>query len=224
MKRLANVGNTRPCAGRRRALRAAALLPAAALGACVSVGIGGDGPAHTYLALRDAGAVPQRRPAPLVAALMIQPMPADAMADTASIAYAQRPNEFAFYQLASWAERPVRQLPRLLQRRLEARGVAGAVALAGDPLRADWLLTLGIDALHHDVSGQQGRLALTLELYDRRQRQRIARRSFEAAEPVARADSSAAADALSRAVGRAFDAALPWLEAELERAAATPAH
>ena len=188
----------------------------------INVGIGAESPAQTYLALRDPGAAPTRRSAPLVPALMIQALPADALADTAGIAYARRPHEYAYYQLASWTERPVRQLPRLLQRRLEARGTATAVGQNGDPLRSDWLLTLAIDTIYHDVSVQpgQGREALTAELHDRRGRQRVARRSFEAAAQAAREDSSSGVEAMSVATGKVFDALVPWLEGELERAAA----
>jgi ABC-type uncharacterized transport system auxiliary subunit len=139
-----------------------------------------------------------------------------------SIAYSRRANEMAFYQLASWTERPVRRLPRLLQRRLEAAGVAGAVGTLGEPLRADWLLTIGVDTLHHDVAAPPGqaRFALTAELFDRRSRTRIARRQFEASAPCTSADSAAAAAALSQAVAQVFDALVPWLERELQAAAA----
>lgn len=202
-------------AGRLWPLGAVPLLPG-----CVSVDIGQDAPPHVYLALNDEGR-PERRDKPLVPALLIQALPADALADTSSIAYSRAPQQFAFYQLASWTDRPVRLVPRLLQRRLEARGVAGAVGLLGDPMRADWLLTLSLDALYHDVSVDPGsaRLAITAELVDRRGRKRVARRAFEAALPVARAESTAAAQALSRALAQAFDALVPWVEGALQQAA-----
>ena len=193
-----------------------------ALAACVSVGIGGEPAPQAYYLLHDATtATPPRRAAPLVDALLIQPTPAGALADTVSIAYSRHPYEYGYYQLAFWTERPVRQLPRLLQQRLEARGIAAAVGIVGEPLRADWLLAIGVDTLHHDVSALPGqaRFVLTAELFDRRSRTRIARRQFEASAPTARADSAAAAIALSQAVGQVFDALLPWLEDELQRAA-----
>lgn len=213
---------------RRRAFIALSTAAMPALfSACggINVGIGAESPAQSYLALRDPpqpGVAPTRRATPIVPALMIQALPADALADTAGIAYARRPHEYAYYQLASWTERPVRQLPRLLQRRLEARGTAAAVGQNGDPLRSDWLLTLAIDTIYHDVSVQpgQGRVALTAELHDRRGRQRVARRSFEAAAPAAREDSSSGVEAMSAATGKLFDALVPWLEGELERAVA----
>jgi ABC-type uncharacterized transport system auxiliary subunit len=203
---------------RRRLLVVAPLL----LGACVSVNLGGDVPAQAQYLLRDAAAPAVRRAEPIVAALLIQPQPADATADSAAIAYSRRAHEFATYQLAAWTERPVRQVPRLLQQRLEARGIAGAVGVVGDPLRADWLLTIAIDTLHHDLSAApgQGRIAISAELFDRRSRTRIARRQFAAAVPAASADAPAAAAAMSAALTQAIDALLPWLEAELQTAAA----
>ncbi len=193
------------------------LLSAGALSACVSVGIGSDAPVQAQYRLQDAGAAVSRRAEPLVPALVIQALPSDAVGETVSIAYSRRANEFSYYQLALWTERPVRQLPRLLQQRLQARGVAHAVGIAGDPLRADWLLSLGVDTVHHDVSALPGlaRVTLTAELFDRRSRMRVARQQFEASAPTPTADSAAAATAMAQAVGQAFDALVPWLEAEL---------
>lgn len=192
------------------------------LAGCISVGSSDSAAPHASHLLHDTAASVERRAEPLVAALLIQPLPGIALADTASIAYSRRANEFAFYQLASWTERPVRQLPRLLQRRLEARGVAGAVGLLGEPLRGDWLLAVAIDTLHHDVATAPGvaRFALTAELFDRRSRTRVARRQFEATMPTARADSAAAAAAMSQALSATFDRLGPWLEDELQRGVA----
>ena len=192
------------------------------LAACVSVKLGGDVPAQAQYQLHDAAAPAARRAEPIVAALLIQPQPADATADSAALAYSRRANEFAYYQLAAWTERPVRQVPRLLQQRLEARGIAGAVGIIGDPLRADWLLTIAIDTLHHDVSVApgQGRMAISAELFDRRSRTRIARRQFVAAVPAASADAAGAAAAMSAALTQAIDGLTPWLEAKLQKAAA----
>jgi ABC-type uncharacterized transport system auxiliary subunit len=199
----------------------AALVTAALLAGCVSIDLGKEPAAHAHLSLRDVGAPVSRRADPIVDALLVQPQPGDAVADTLAIAYSRRPNEYAFYQLASWTERPVRQLPRLLQRRLEARGVARAVGLVGDPLRADWLLAVSLDELHHDVSSPPGvaRFALTADLFDRRTRTRVAHARFASTAPTPTADSAAAAEALSHAIAQAFDELVPWLESNLQHAA-----
>lgn len=197
-------------------LACAAVLSSAA--GCVSVDVGHEGGAQLQLALRDAAerASPPRA-APLVDALVLQAQPGNAMADTLSIAYAQRADEYAFYQLATWMERPVRLVPRLLQQRLQARGVATAVGLAGDPMRADWMLAIGIETIHHDVRTAPGfaRLALTADLFDRRSRVRVAHRQFEASVQTLRQDSTSAAQAMSVALARTFDELVPWLEVAL---------
>lgn len=198
------------------------LLSAVLLTACVSVGLGSEAPAQAHYLLADTAAPTVRRAQPLVPALLLQALPADASADTAALAYSPRPNEFAYYQFAQWTERPVRRVPRLLQQRLEARGLAGAVAMVGEPARADWLLTVAVDALHHDVSTLPGqaRVALTVELFDRRNRTRVARRQFEASVPTASATAPGAAASLSAALTQTFDALVPWLDTELQRAVA----
>jgi ABC-type uncharacterized transport system auxiliary subunit len=207
-----------------RALAAlAGVAVAALLAGCVAVELGGEAAAQAQLALHDpGGAAIERRAAPITDALLLQPQPGPAQGDTVAIAFSPREHEYAFYQLAAWAERPARQLPRLLQRRLEARGVAGAVGLLGDPMQSRWLLAVRVDALYHDLRSPPGqaRLTLTLDLYDRPQRARLAQRRIEAVAPVASADSAAAVQAMSVALGHAFDTLVPWLEAELERAAA----
>ena len=188
----------------------------------MSVNVGTETPGQVQYLLHDPATPAPRRAAPLVPALLIQALLADATADTVSITYSRQPHQFAQYQFASWTERPLRQVPRLLQRRLEARGVAGAVGLLGEPMRADWLLTIAIDTLHHDVSAapSQGRIAITVELFDRRDRSRIVRQRFEAAVPSAGTDAPAGAKALSASLAQAFDALMPWLEGALQQAAA----
>lgn len=194
------------------------LLASCLLTGCVSLGIGSEAAPRTYHVLHDpASGVAARRAEPLLPALLIDAAAADASADSDAIAYSPRAHQFAFYQLASWAERPVRVLPRLLQRRIEARGVVAAVGILGEPLRADWLLSLRIDTLHHDVSVRPGqaRLVVTAEIFERRSRTRVSRRQFEASAVAASADSAAASAALSLCVMQVFDALVPWLERQL---------
>ncbi len=193
------------------------------LAGCVTVDVGGAGVAQTQYVLADAGPTPAHRAAPLAEALLIQSDSGDPVADSLSIAYARHSGERALYQLATWTERPSRRIPQLLQRRLEARGSFGAVALIGQPLRANWLLSIAVEDIHHDVSAEPGEARLTVRatLFDRRKRAQIAQRTFSAAVPVAEAKSSAAAAAMNRAVAQVFDALVPWLEQEVERTRGT---
>ncbi len=196
------------------------------LSGCISVGIGSDAGVQPMYELQDGGAGTNPNgnanasPAAtaVVPTLLIQALPGSAVAETTSIAYARQPNEVAYYRLASWAERPVRRIPRLLQQRLEARNVATAVGLLGDPLTSDWLLTVSVERLVHDVATPPGsaQLRLGAALYDRRSGQRIGSASFDASAPVVSADSAAAVAAMSVALGRGFDALAPWVDSRLQ--------
>ncbi|MDQ2780168.1 MAG: ABC-type transport auxiliary lipoprotein family protein [Pseudomonadota bacterium] len=193
------------------------------LAGCISVGIGTDTGVQPMFELHDPAAVSgttaQGAPAAArVPTLLIQMLPGNAVAETTSIAYSRQPHEVAFYKLATWGERPVHQIPRLLQQRLQARDVAGAVGLLGDPLRSDWLPTLTVERLVHDVATPPGLAQLRLDaaVYDRRNGQRIGRRAFVATAPAATATSSAAVAAMSVALSRSFDELTPWLEVQLQ--------
>jgi ABC-type uncharacterized transport system auxiliary subunit len=201
---------------------AVAALASVLLAGCVSVQLAGADARHVSLVLADERPSMARRDAPAVRALLIQAVPADPIANTRSIAYARANGVREFYQLAFWTEPPRQAIARLLQHRLEARGTAQAVGLLGQPIAADWLLAIGVEAVYHDIGAQPGtaRLALRAELIDRRTRTLATRRSFDAAVPAERADSAAAAAALGRAVADTFDALVPWLEDQLVRAAA----
>ena len=203
---------------RRRLVWGAAAAATLGLPACVSVGVGNEVVAEQQLRLVDAHAddvVPLALP--LVPALLVQAQPGDALADTLAIAYSAAPQRFAFYQQARWTERPVRRLPRLLQDRLQARGVAAVVGQYGDPLASDHLVAVRLETLHHDISSTPGqaRLVLVAELFDRRSRQRLAQQRWSSSVPVASPDAPAAAAAMSVAVTRAFDQLVPWLEGAL---------
>ncbi|MCP5269886.1 MAG: membrane integrity-associated transporter subunit PqiC [Burkholderiaceae bacterium] len=209
---------------RRRVVLGAGLVPALSatgLGGCVSLGLDGPTQAQLQYRWRDLGPPPIRRERPLVNALLLQAMPGAPAADTLNLVYTREGGALATYQFARWAERPLRVLPRALQQRLEARGSVGVTALLGDPQQADWLLTLTIDELHHASlpAPGRGRLAVTAELYDRRARQRVARRSFGAEPPLSgEATAAAAVQALSQALTQVLDAMLPWLEDALAAA------
>jgi ABC-type uncharacterized transport system auxiliary subunit len=187
------------------------------LGACVNLGVGNEATPQRQFVLQDAGLAAQARMVQQVPALLVQILPSSAAAETLSMAYAPRADELAFYQFATWADRPVRRIPQLLVQRLEVAGVAAAAGELGGPLTGDWLLTLRIDHLAHEMATPPGagRVQVTAELYNRRQPGRVARQRLDASAPVASADSAAAATALSVALGRVFDALLTWLQAEL---------
>lgn len=200
----------------KRALAAAAAAMVLLAG-CVSVSVGSaDAPGLTFYVLADArpAAVEARRPG-ASARLAIQADGSDPLTDSTAIVFSRRPGERALYQFAAWNERPSRRLALLTQQRLEARGRFASVTQLGQPVATDWLLTLAIETLVHDVSTEPGRAQLVLraELIHRRDRSRVAQRTFIAAAPVAEAAAPAAVAAFAIATAEVLDQLADWVEA-----------
>lgn len=194
--------------------------------ACVSVDVGsGGGPQQKLFvfdapraatqsgAATQAGAAKAERPV-----LRLEVVSGDPMADTTSIAYSKRAGERATYQLASWTEPPVRRLAQVVQRRLESRGKVEVVQL-GQPVEARALMVLSIESIVHDLSGDPDRahLSVRAELIDRDARKRIDLQTFSAQPAVEEANSSAAVDALNRALDQVLEQLAPWVEAHMAK-------
>jgi ABC-type uncharacterized transport system auxiliary subunit len=190
---------------------------AALLAGCISVSVGNaDVPAMTYYVLADARPSPPVSPtAGASARLAIQGIGADAFAESTAIVYSRRSGERAFYQFASWTDRPSQRLAQLAQQRLQARGKFAAITLLGQPVSSDWLLSLTVEEIFHDVGTTPGhaQLALRAELILRHERRSVAQRTFTAAPPVAEAAAPAAVAAFALATADVFDSLADWVEA-----------
>jgi cholesterol transport system auxiliary component len=200
-----------------RRLAPALIAASALLAGCVAVSVGSaDAPGLTYFVLADARPATVTAPSPgATARLAIQANGSDPLADSTSIVFSRRTGERALYQLAVWTERPSRRLAQLAQQRLEARGKFAAVTQLGQPIATDWLLTLAIETLVHDVSTEPGRAQLVLraELIRRSDRSRVAQRVFSAAAPVAEAAAASAVTAFGTATADVLDQLADWVEA-----------
>lgn len=198
----------------RRALLAA--VAATLLGGCVNVRVGAsDVPGTSYFVLADARtAAPSPRAPGATARLAIQPISGDAVADSTVLVYSRRPGERSFYQFASWSERPSRRIATLAEQRLDARGRFASVTRLGQPVSTDWLLTLALDTMIHDVSAEPGqaRVVLRAELIHRADRSRVAQRTFSASAPVAEATAASAVAAFAVAMADVLDQLAPWVE------------
>jgi ABC-type uncharacterized transport system auxiliary subunit len=201
---------------RRAALAALALLP---LAGCVAVTVGSnDAPPIVYYQLDDARprtpAPPATSPAPRLA---IQAISGDPIADASQLVFSRRPGERSFYQFALWSERPSRRLALLAQQRFEAGGTFAVVTQLGQPIATDWLLTLALESMVHDVSTPPGavRVAWRAELIRRSDRSRVGLRAFTAEAPAAEATAPAAVAAFDIAVANALDQMTAWIESAL---------
>jgi len=195
--------------------RCLATLLIALLAGCVTVGIGAsDAPGISYYVLGDARPAAVRSSADTLGTLAVHGLGTDPLTDSTAIVYSRRADERALYQLAAWTERPARRLVQLAQQRLEARGAFASVTQLGQPVQADWLLTLTVEQMFHDVSSTPGRakLAVRAELIDRRERSRVVAARFSAAPVVAEANATAAAAAFAEATADILDQVTAWVE------------
>lgn len=197
---------------RRRLLGVLGALPAASvLGGCIGLG---EAPAHVFYELEDHGpARPVAAAARSPRTLLVSGVAASAFDDGTGIAYSRAPGARAYYQLASWTERPAGRIARLLVRRLADSGAFEDVASASAAVRGDWLLELQLEQLLHDDLSPPGvaRIELVAELVDRAERRAIGRRRFVQQEPLAGETSAQAVAAFNRALTRLLDEVRDWV-------------
>ena len=190
------------------------LLTATLLAGCLG---GASTPPRTYYVLEDkAPAQPASPDTSRRQSLVVAGSAADVFYDSESLVFSRAPGQRAYYQFASWTDRPAHLLVRLVERRLEARGRFASVANLTTGVRADLLLNIGVNEFYHDVAVQPSmvRVEITGELVDWRSRSLLARRVFTVSAPVQADDAKSAAEAFDRAVTEAIDALVPWVEAE----------
>lgn len=196
-----------------RALPIASLALACLLAiGCVSVDIGEGGKAQTQYRLTDYGQKIAARTEPIDRTLVVTQMPSAGVGDIYSMAYSRATQQRAFYQYATWAERPSTRIAQLLADRLEARNLFESVAMLGHSIGGNVLLNVSVTELMHDVAGGRGRIEVTLELIDRTGRHLVERKRFEASAPVATEDAPGAVEALSRALTQLLDETVAWVE------------
>jgi cholesterol transport system auxiliary component len=199
---------------------AAALLIATPLAGCLG---GASAPPRTYYVLQDRAPAPAATPhAANGQALVIAGASADVFYDAESLVFSRHPGQRAYYQFASWTDRPAHMVVRLAERRLEAGGQFASVARLTTGLRADLLLNIVVVEFYHDVAVDPAvvRVELTGELIDWRSRSLLAQRTFTLSLPVKKDDAEGAADAFDRAITDALNALVPWVETEAAKAPA----
>jgi ABC-type uncharacterized transport system auxiliary subunit len=115
----------------------------------------------------------------------------------------------AFYQFASWTDRPSTRIVRLLADRIEARGMFSSVALLGNSIGGDLLLNVAVVDVIHDVSTGTGRIEVQAELIERRGRRLVAASASAPALPCHRRMRRRRVDAFSRASRRSSTGSCP---------------
>lgn len=197
---------------------ALALLATTGLAGCL-----GGGPPRTHYVLQDR--------APIDAAstgstgrqsLVIAGSAVDVFYDAESLVFSRQAGQRAYYQFASWTDRPAHLVARLAERRLDARGRFASVTRLTTGVRADLLLNIMVMEFYHDVAAKPAvvRVELTGELIDWRSRSLLAQQTFSVSAPVQTDDAQGAAIAFDHAVTQALDALVPWVETEAAKAPA----
>jgi cholesterol transport system auxiliary component len=183
---------------------------------------GASAPPRTYYVLQDRAPAEAAKPSANGKSLVIAGASADVFYDAESLVFSRHQGQRAYYQFASWTDRPSRMVVRLTERRLDAGGQFASVAHLTAGLRADLLLNIVVVEFYHDVAVNPAvvRVELTCELIDWRSRSLLGRRNFAASAPVKKGDAEGAADAFDRAVTEALNALVPWVEAEAAKAPA----
>ena len=180
-------------------------------------------PPRTFYVLQDRAPTEAAKPrAANGKSLVIAGASADVFYDVESLVFSRHPGQRAYYQFASWTDRPSRTVVRLAERRLDGGGQFASVARLTAGLRADLLLNIVVVEFYHDVAVNPAvvRVELTCDLIDWRSRSLLAQRTFTLTAPVKKDDAEGAADAFDRAVTEVLNALVPWVEAEAAKAPA----
>ncbi|HEY0879274.1 MAG TPA: ABC-type transport auxiliary lipoprotein family protein [Zeimonas sp.] len=175
--------------------------------------IGGRAPAHVSFQLHDPGESKPLARAPLERVVLVSWSAASAFYDTTSIVYSRSPGALAYYQLASWSERPAEQIGRLFARRLAGTGVFRDVAAMAATVHADWLVDLQLEEMLHDDATPPGvaRISVFARIVDRAARRTIDTRRFREQEPLETESAAGAAQAFEAALGRLLDESVRWV-------------
>jgi len=191
-----------------------AVLTTVAVCGCVSLTVGKDTPAQMQFRISDQGAASAQPARPISRELVVAPQPGASIDDSYALAYSRTPQQRAAYQFASWSDRPSSRLAQLLVDRLAARHAFTSVALVGRGVSGNLQLNLTVNDFYHDATSDPGtaRVEVNAELIDRATRRLLGRKTFGATAPVDRADSTAAAAALSAASTAVLDQLVAWIE------------
>ena len=153
---------------------------------------------------------------PAATSLLIDPLLPAAYLDSLAVAYSRALGTRDAYQYALWTERPATQVALLTRDRLRAACLVRDVALSGDGLRGELLLTLRLRDFYHDAATAPGeaRLVLEAQLIERRAGRLLAHTTLNAAASATGYHAAGAAAGFNAATSQALDQLVAWLAAQ----------
>jgi cholesterol transport system auxiliary component len=147
--------------------------------------------------------------------LLLQPTSVSTFYDTQRLVFSRAEGQRAYYQFASWTDRPGRAFSELLSRRLGAPFTTSGI-------KGDLILHTRLEELYHDAAAGPGavKIEVSAELVDAtgrlvRERQRFARSVRAGSE-----NAAGAVEAANRAVSEVLDDIAAWIEGSRPRPAA----
>lgn len=194
-----------------------ALLLTGLLAGCVNLDV--EPKAKQFYVLEDnghggraGGRSPCPKPAGGLGLLIDVQMPATFYNGT-NLAFSRGPGSRGHYQYAQWTDRPTSQIGRLLRDRLRQDCRYRQVALVGEGLTGEQLLSLRLLELYHDAASQPGQavIELDVQLVRRDAGRLIAQKTFRATAPAASYDAKGASLGFNQALGRLLDELEAWL-------------
>ena len=181
--------------------------------------------AQSYYRFEDGTPNPAPRAQPLPRSVVVAPISSNAVGNAYGMAYSRTTGERAFYQYNEWTDRPTLRVAQLLLQRLEVRKSFVSIARLGSGIAGEVQVNVVVDDVVHDLSGGGngvGRIAVLVEVVDRRQRRMLGQRRFVETAPAEAANAAAGAAAINRAVTAFLDEASPWIESLVETSSETP--
>jgi cholesterol transport system auxiliary component len=150
------------------------------------------------------------------AVLLVQPTSVSAFYDTQRLVFSRAEGQRAYYQFASWTDRPGRAFSDLLSRRLGASFTTSGI-------KGDLILHTRLEELYHDAAASPGavKIQVSAELVDAAGRLVGERRLFSRSVPTSGENAAAAVEAANRAVTAVLDDIAAWIEGSRPRPAAT---
>jgi cholesterol transport system auxiliary component len=144
--------------------------------------------------------------------LLLHPTSVSAFYDTQRLVFSRAEGQRAYYQFASWTDRPGRAFSELLSQRLGASFTTSGV-------KGDLILHTRLEELYHDAAASPGtvKIEVTAELVDAAGRRVGERQRFSRSVTARSENAAGAVEAANRAVSEVLDEIAAWIEGARQR-------
>lgn len=206
--------------GRRRLLRAAAVLPVVALAPGCSLPVPGQGPPPELFRLTPKSSF--RDDLPTVDwQLVLEPPVADAGLNTTRIALQRSPTQIEYYARSGWADRAPLMMQTLMVESFENSGRIVSIGRESIGLRADFILKSELrelQAVYYNGGPPKAWVSVNVKLVQMPRRAIVASQSFDGRVPAAADSLPQIIEAFDEAAGKVLRHIVEWTLIEGEKA------